>query len=97
MASPRTLQDIWRQASLTRERIRQIEARGIQRIRGVFGYGAIRTLLEKNICRYVEIKKTGKFGVVNEDEAVEALAIGLHPEEAGLAIEFLQDISFSRW
>jgi len=89
-----TLQDIGDKLGLTRERIRQIEARGIQRIRGVFGYGAIRNFVRENICRYVENKETGKFGVVNEDEAVEALAIGCTPEEAGLAIEFLQDISF---
>jgi Bacterial RNA polymerase, alpha chain C terminal domain/Sigma-70, region 4 len=87
-----TLQDIGDKLGLTRERIRQIEGQGIKRLRRLFGHGAIRTRMIENVKYFLEYEGTEKCSVIGEDEAISSLAIGCTSEEAGLAIEFLQDI-----
>jgi hypothetical protein len=90
-----TLQDIGDKLGLTRERIRQIEANGLKRIRRRYKYAAIRRYILEKIRSYIEADKVNGCGIISEDEAVSALAIECTAEEVELALAFLQDIDTS--
>ena len=87
-----TLQDIGDKLGLTRERIRQIEASGLKRIRRLNTHGTIKQFIFNNVLFEIEANKAVRFGVVSEEEAIVALAPDLALEEAGLAATFLQDV-----
>lgn len=88
-----TLQDIGDKLGLTRERIRQIEAKALKRILRLYGHGKIKAHIFNSIRLYFTTHQSESDGVLSEDEAIEALATGCSCEEAGLAVEFLQDIT----
>jgi hypothetical protein len=77
---------------LTRERIRQIEAKGLKRIRRLYGHGKIASYIFENLRSQILISESETKGVLSEDEAVAALAVGCTGEQSGLALEFLQDV-----
>lgn len=87
-----TLQDIGDKLGLTRERIRQIESKALKRLRRLFGHGAIGNFIAAQTRRHLESDPEGTCGVLSEEEALTALAALDTNEEAGLAIEFLEDI-----
>jgi hypothetical protein len=87
-----TLQDIGDKLGLTRERIRQIEAKGLKRIRRVHGHGTIGRFIAGLIRLHLESDEEGSCGVISEEEALTVLATPDTIEEAALAVEFLQDI-----
>jgi hypothetical protein len=87
-----TLQDIGDKLGLTRERIRQIEEKGLKRIRRLHGHGTIGKFIAGSIRFHLESDEVGSCGVLSEEEALTVLAAADTTEEAGLAVEFLQDI-----
>lgn len=90
-----TLQDIGDKLGLTRERVRQIEAGGLKRIRRLSGHGIIRKFISDNVRFAIETTRAVRFGFVTKEEAVSALAPDCTVEEAELAVTFLQDIQSS--
>ena len=88
-----TLQDIGDKFGLTRERIRQIESKALKRIRRLYGHGAIKEFLVARVLPYIVSNEDGGCGVLSEEEATGILAGQDLPEEAVLALEFLQDIN----
>lgn len=87
-----TLQDIGDKLALTRERIRQIEEKGLKRIRRLHNDGTIRSFIADRIRTQLESDPQGTCGIVSEEEALGALAAEDTIEEAGLAIEFFNDV-----
>jgi hypothetical protein len=90
-----TLQDIGDKLGLTRERIRQIEAKGLKRIRRLYGHGRISSYIFEKIRSQIAAGESAMNGVISEDEIVDALAVGCTEEQSGLALEFLQDVNSS--
>jgi len=87
-----TLQDIGDKFGLTRERIRQIEAKAIKRINRLYGSGAVQVFLKKKITPYLDSNEEGNCGIFSEQEVIEVLAGPDSPEETVLALGFFQDI-----
>ena len=87
-----TLQDIGDKWGLTRERIRQIEAKSIKRIHRLYGHGAIKEFLNGRILPYFSSAQDDACGVLSEGELMEILAGKDSSEESVLAVGFLQDI-----
>lgn len=91
-----TLQDIGDKLGVTRERIRQIEAAGLKRLRRVYGYRAIGDFIIQKVSSYLASEPDTRCGVLSEDEAVSALADDCSTEQAALAASFLQDLDAPR-
>ena len=87
-----TLQDIGDKLGLTRERVRQIEAMAIKRVRRLYGQGVIGEFISQTVRSYLDLNANEKCGVVNEEEAIASLATDCTIEEVGLAIQFFQEI-----
>jgi hypothetical protein len=87
-----TLQDIGDKLGVTRERIRQIEAAGLKRLRWFYRHRAARDFVKRKIGSYLEARPEARCGILNEDEAVGALADDCSPEEAAVARSFFQDV-----
>jgi len=87
-----TLQDIGDKLGVTRERIRQIEATGLKRLRRVFGHRAVRDFVLQKLSKYLASAPDTTCGVLSEDEAAAAFADDCSAEEAALAVTFLQDL-----
>jgi hypothetical protein len=90
-----TLQDIGDKLGLTRERIRQIEAKGLKRLRRVYGFGAIKTFVVTKIAAYLAHQAETTRGIVSEDEITNAFTDDCSTEEAALAVGFLRDVNAS--
>lgn len=87
-----TLQDIGDKLGVTRERVRQIEEKGLTRLRRVHGHGTIRTFIAAKLRSHLDNQAPQKSGILSEDEAVTILSDDCTSEQAALAVEFLQDI-----
>jgi hypothetical protein len=87
-----TLQDIGDKFGLTRERIRQIEAKAIKRVNRLYGHGAVQEFLGEKVTPYLSSNEDGSCGVFSEEEVTEILAGQDSAEQAVLALGFLQDI-----
>ena len=87
-----TLQDIGDKLGVTRERIRQIEATGLRRLRRVFGHQAVKDFVLQKLSIYLASEPDKTCGILSEDEAAAALADDCSAEEAALAASFLQDL-----
>lgn len=87
-----TLQDIGDKLGVTRERIRQVEEKGLARLRRVHGHRTVVEFVRRSMRTYLEPRTESKGGVITEDEAVEVLARDCKVEEAALAVLLLQDI-----
>lgn len=86
-----TLQDIGDKLGLTRERIRQIEAKSLKSLRRQFG---------PTVRRFVEAKVTEKMkiqeGCQTEDELLQAFSDDCNPSEAALALGILRGLRLPR-
>ena len=87
-----TLQEIGGKLGLTRERIRQIEARSLDRLRRIFGSPVVKEFLRIKIRSAVARKSKNNCGVLSENELIAAMADDCTIDEAVLAIAFLQDV-----
>ena len=87
-----TLQDIGDKMGVTRERIRQIEAKALRRVRRICDRATIEHFVRAKMARYLKDNEQAKCGVLNEDETPAALAQDCSDEQALLALAFLQDI-----
>jgi hypothetical protein len=87
-----TLQDVGDKLGITRERVRQIEATGLKRIRRLNGHGKIKQFILDHVRYEIEANKNATFGVLTEEEALAALTPDCTGEESALAGTFLQDI-----
>ena len=90
--SAETLQDIGDKMGLTRERIRQIEASALRRIRRICDRATIERFIRIRMERYLEDNEQVKCGVLSEDETLDALAQDCSDDQALCALAFLQDI-----
>jgi hypothetical protein len=88
-----TLQDIGDKLGLTRERIRQIEEKGLKRLRRIYGHGTIKNLVLAKITTCLESQSETFRGIVGEDQFTNAFADDCSLEEAALAITLLNDIN----
>lgn len=86
-----TLQDIGGKLGVTRERIRQIEAKALKRLRRVYGYGLIHRFLATKVARYLTEHKEMQ-GILDEDDIASAFADDCSTEETVLAFSFLQEL-----
>ncbi len=88
---PETLQDIGDKMGVTRERIRQIEASALRRLRQICDRAKVEHLVREKIARYLEADPAN-CGVLSDDEAVVALADGCSEQQSTLGLIFLQDL-----
>jgi hypothetical protein len=82
-----TLEDIGDKLGLTRERIRQIEAKSLNRLRRIVG-----SSLREFIIAKATANITARYGVLNEEELVAAFGDDCSPEEGALALNLLRDL-----
>lgn len=87
-----TLQDIGDKLGVTRERIRQIEEKGLLRIRRVYGYSKIRHFILSRVTRYFAENQTA-CGLISEDEIANVFADDCPSDQTILGIDLLQDLS----
>jgi len=87
-----TLQDVGDKMGVTRERIRQIQAKALHRIRQICDRRAIEHFVRVKLGRYLKDNEQAKCGVLNEDECLVGLADDCSEEQVPLALAFLQDI-----
>jgi hypothetical protein len=90
-----TLQDIGDKLGLTRERIRQIEDKGLKRLRRVYGFRSIKNFVVTKIAVYLSSRAETTRGIVSEDEVASAFADDCSTEEAALTIGLLRDVNAS--
>lgn len=88
-----TLQDIGGKLGVSRERIRQIEEKGLQRLRRVFGHGVIKDYVLAKIREYLTRGGPESFSVLSEDEIANAFADDCSSEEATLGLSLLRDVN----
>lgn len=87
-----TLQDIGNKMGVTRERIRQIEARALHRLQRVCDRAAIRRFVRAKVMNYLANGAESKCGVLSEEEVGEALSPDCSDDLAVLALKLLRDL-----
>ena len=87
-----TLQEIGNRMRLTRERIRQIEARGLNRLRTILGAPVITGFVRTKLERRLDFQAAETFGVLSEGEVLAVLGDDCTVEEARLAVALLADL-----
>jgi hypothetical protein len=90
-----TLQDIGDKLGRTRERVRQIEKKGLSRLQRIFGHLLLLELVAGKLSNFSLGDATG-CGVLDDDEAISAMADDCSQEEAALALSLLNDIAHTR-
>jgi hypothetical protein len=87
-----TLQDIGDKLGVTRERIRQIEAKGLARLHRMSRDQAVRGFIIGKVSRYLASAPERTCGLLTEDEALGTLADDCSLEQAAIGASFLQDL-----
>lgn len=87
-----TLQDIGDKLALTRERIRQIEKKSLDRLQHIFSQRWLSELVAQKVKEF-SIRNPRSCDVFEEDDTISAMADDCSDEEAALALSLLNDIA----
>jgi hypothetical protein len=91
----RPLQSIGRKSGLSRQRIHQLEKKGLTRLHGMFGHGVLSESVGRKIGNYLNADPEVKCGVLTRKEAISCIADDCSPEQADKALLLFNDIECS--
>ncbi len=89
----KTLQEIGDELGVTRERVQQVEAKSLDRLRRRFGPPVVKAFFRRKTKSAVARKSKNKCGAPSQERLVAAMADDCTLGEAALAVAFLQDVA----